>query len=124
MKKLSEFIGKGERTAKQILKFIFPNDKIKEQVPLKDLVGQTGLSQRQIKESIDLVVYTDTTIYAVRVNGKDHKGKKYLADGHQKSILKSLGIRVIDLEWYDCPNLFKEQFNQESKREVLEAFGL
>ncbi len=97
------------------------------QVPFKDLLSsefyEDGLSERQKKESVDIVVWTLFGAICVRVNGGDHTGVlKSQRDSVQKKMLEWSGHKVVDLWFYDCPTLFKEELNDESRREVKEAF--
>mgnify|MGYP001582401626 FL=1 len=38
-------------------------------------------------------------------------------------MLEWSNCKVVDLWWYDCPTLFKNIENDESKREVMEAIN-
>ena len=81
-----------------------------------------GLSERQMKESVDIVLYTLFDTICIRVQGRDHKGVlKSSRDIVQKQMLEWSNCKVVDLWWYDCPTLFKNIENDESKRELMEA---
>ena len=81
------------------------------------------LSERQQKESVDIVLFTGFNPVCVRVQGGDHGGiLKSARDSVQKQMLEWSNCIVIDLWYYDCPVLFSEKLNDESRREVKEAF--
>ena len=82
-----------------------------------------GLSERQQKESVDIVLFTGFNPVCVRVQGGDHGGiLKSARDSVQIQMLEWSNCIVIDLWHYDCPVLFSEKLNDESRREVKEAF--
>jgi hypothetical protein len=123
---MTEIIGNGEVTALSILKKEY-GDSIEYsiQVPFKELMSyefKDGLSERQMKESVDIVLYTLFDTICIRVQGRDHKGVlKSSRDIVQKQMLEWSNCKVVDLWWYDCPTLFKNVENDESKREIMEA---
>lgn len=125
---MTEIIGNGEVTALSILKKEY-GDSIEcyTQIPFKDLMSyefKDGLSERQMKESVDIVLYTLFDTICIRVQGRDHKGTlKSSRDTVQKQMLEWSNCKVVDLWWYDCPTLFKNIENDESKREVMEAIN-
>tara|TARA_R110002050_G_scaffold93905_3_gene195805 strand:- start:246 stop:635 length:390 start_codon:yes stop_codon:yes gene_type:complete len=125
---MTEIIGNGEVVALSLLKKEY-GDSIEYsiQVPFKDLMSyefKDGLSDRQMKESVDIVLYTLFDTVCIRVQGKDHKGVlKSSRDTVQKQMLEWSNCKVVDLWWYDCPTLFKNIENDESKREVMEAIN-
>jgi hypothetical protein len=125
---MTEIIGNGEVTALSILKKEYGKSiEYNIQVPFKDLMSyefKDGLSERQMKESVDIVLYTLFDTVCIRVQGKDHKGVlKSSRDTVQKQMLEWSNCKVVDLWWYDCPTLFKNTENDESKREVMEAIN-
>jgi len=125
---MTEIIGNGEVTALSILKKEYGKSiEYSTQVPFKDLMSyefKDGLSERQMKESVDIVLYTLFDTVCIRVQGKDHKGVlKSSRDTVQKQMLEWSNCKVVDLWWYDCPTLFKNIENDESKREVMEAIN-
>jgi hypothetical protein len=123
---MTEIIGNGEVTALSILKDMY-GDVItySTQIPFKDLMSgefRDGLSERQVKESVDIVLFTGFEPICVRVQGRDHKGSlKSMRDTVQKQMLEWSNCKVVDLWWYDCPNLFKNKKNEESIREIKES---
>jgi len=125
---MTEIIGNGEVTALSIIKKEY-GDSIEycTQIPFKDLMSyefKDGLSERQMKESVDIVLYTLFDTVCIRVQGRDHKGVlKSSRDTVQKQMLEWSNCKVIDLWWYDCPTLFKNIESDESKREVMEAIN-
>lgn len=141
-----KMIGRGEDATEKILKMFFGYGlEVKSQVNLKDIVNNVpidmydGLSKRQIKETIDFVVYKFhhnkknpehpaefIPFLAVRVN---HGNKKKGYSGHdgeglaqvdrvQKALLEKNRIKVVDLYERECPELFKDLVNYKSVWEV------
>jgi hypothetical protein len=126
--KKGEFIGKGEDTCLIILKDLFENAEFKTQVPLKNLLAEEWidtLTERQEKETIDIVILKDDKKIAVRVQDKRHKGF-HLAqrDLVQKKTLEWNNCIVVDLDEQECPTLFKEILDVDSIKEVKSAFSL
>lgn len=126
--KKGEFIGKGEDTCLAILKDLFNGAEFQTQVPLKKLISEEWidtLTERQEKETIDIVVLKDDKKIAVRVQDKRHNGF-HLAqrDIVQKKTLEWNNCLVVDLDEQECPILFKELLNDESIKEVKSAFSL
>ena len=117
-------IGRGELSARAILHEMFPNVEIKYQVPLKSLLSEdwaVDLSERQQKETIDIVVYSNPII-AVRVQDPHHSGKITSArDVVQRKTLEWHDVKVVDLQFYECVNIMKDLVNEESKKELLMA---
>ena len=124
---MSAIIGKGERTALKILEEIYGSDvEYKTQVRFKDLISyefyEDGLSERQKKETVDIVIYNGFNPVCVRVQGGDHTGiLKSARDSVQKQMLEWRNCSVVDIWFHDCPVLFKEKLNDESRKEVKEA---
>tara|TARA_R100001530_G_scaffold98060_1_gene68171 strand:- start:241 stop:657 length:417 start_codon:yes stop_codon:yes gene_type:complete len=122
------FIGVGEETAEQILGNLFRDSKIKPQYPFINLITdeyKDSLGERYLKHKLDLVIFrpNEKTI-VVRVQDKHHEGVLTSArDIVQKQILQWNKCIVVDLNWYECPNLWKEEVNQDSINEVLDAFN-
>ena len=82
------------------------------------------LSERQQKESVDIVIFSGFNPVCVRVQGGDHTGiLKSARDTVQKQMLEWCNCIVVDLWFHDCPELFKEKLNDESRREVREALN-
>jgi|LWDU01.1.fsa_nt_gi hypothetical protein len=123
------WIGKGEDTVFKILNDIYrtPTFEIKRQYMFKDLMNKVfidTLSERQEKESLDFVIFGETIkTLVIRVQDKHHASPR--AAGHdivQKQMLEWNDCNVIDIQFYNCPNIFKELLNYESNRELMEAF--
>lgn len=117
-------IGRGEIPAREILHELFPNIEIKYQVKLSSLLPADwadDLSERQQKETIDIVVYSNPII-AIRVQDPHHAGKITAArDLVQKKTLEWNNVKVVDLEFYECVNLMKDVVNDESRQELILA---
>ena len=123
---MTVIIGKGEKTALEVLKEIYEEDvEYKTQVQFKDLMSydfSEDLSERQQKETVDIVLFSGFNPVCVRVQGGDHTGiLKSARDTVQKQMLEWCNCVVVDLWFHDCPELFKEILNDESRREVREA---
>jgi len=127
LESMTEIIGNGEVVTLEILRDLYGDEGIlySTQIQFKDLMTpdfREGLSERQMKESVDIVMFTYFETICIRVQGKDHKGSlKSCRDTVQKQMLEWSNCKVIDIWWYDCPNIFKNKKNDESIREVKEA---
>ena len=104
-------IGRGEYSVFEMLVTLFPDKELKTQVKFIDLLTEEWadtVSERQEKETIDIVVYTDP-ILAIRVQDPHHSGRiTAQRDLVQKKTLEWNGLRVIDIQHYNCPNIMKE----------------
>ena len=120
------FIGKGEYVAFDLLSQLFPNTELKIQVPFKDLLQgewKDTVTERQEKETIDIVVYSDPII-AVRIQDPHHVGRiTAMRDKVQRKTLEWNNIRVVDVNHYDAINIMKDNNGDEAMRELLEALG-
>tara|TARA_R100001530_G_C4311789_1_gene153233 strand:+ start:525 stop:968 length:444 start_codon:yes stop_codon:yes gene_type:complete len=132
-------IGAGEDTAVELLEEILMlykeklnalNTKyeIKRQYPLQDILTdefKESLNDSYLKHKIDIVIIREPEKpIAVRVQGKDHEGVlKSARDVVQKKVLEWHGFIVVDLNWYDCPILFKEKNNKDSMIEVRNSLS-
>ena len=99
------FVGEGERTALKILK----NGDYAD-----------TLSERQEKETLDIVIFrvTKPTI-VVRVQDKHHDSiLKTGQDLVQKQMLEWNGCVVVDLWHKECPTLWSETVNEKSYEEI------
>ena len=121
-------IGVGEDTAVAILEELNDlntNVEIKRQQPLVGLLTEEfkdSLAESYLKHKIDIMIVGLDKPVVVRVQGKDHEGiLKSARDTVQKKILEWHNCIVVDLNWYDCPNLFKEELNDGSREEVKNA---
>lgn len=117
-------IGKGEETALDLLMQLFPDKEVKIQVPFKDLLhGEwvDTVTERQEKETLDIVVFTDPII-VIRVQDPHHNGRITSArDLVQRKTLEWNGHRVVDLQHYECTEIMKERINDKSMKELLES---
>ena len=126
--KAGNIIGVGENTAVSILNDIFKDgSKIIPQYPLRKLLTDDyidSLAESYLKHKVDIMIFRpDQKTIAVRVQGKDHDGVlKSARDTVQKKILEWHDCIVVDLEWQECPYLFKEQKDENSYLEVMNAF--
>ena len=125
---MTVIIGKGEKTALEVLKETYGKEvEYTTQVLFKDLMSyefRDDLSERQQKESVDIVIFSGFNPVCVRVQGGDHTGiLKSARDTVQKQMLEWCNCIVVDLWFHDCPELFKEKLNDESRREVREALN-
>ena len=123
---MTVIIGKGEKTALEVLKEIYGRDvEYSTQIQFKHLMNNEfvdDLSERQQKETVDIVLFSGFNPVCVRVQGGDHTGiLKSARDTVQKQMLEWCNCIVVDLWFHDCPELFKEKLNDESRREVREA---
>jgi len=121
-------IGAGEDTAVAILEelnALNTNVEIIRQQPLVGLLKdefKDSLAESYLKHKIDIMLVGLDKPVVVRVQGKDHEGiLKSARDTVQKKILEWHNCIVVDLNWYDCPNLFKEELNDDSREEVKSA---
>ena len=125
---MTVIIGKGEKTALEVLKETYGKEvEYTTQVLFKDLMSyefRDDLSERQQKESVDIVIFSGFNPVCVRVQGGDHTGiLKSARDTVQKQMLEWCNCIVVDLWFHDCPELFKEKLNDKSRREVREALN-
>ena len=120
------FIGVGEDTATEILRDIYKNAKIKTQHPFIDLITDNykdSLAESYHKHKLDIVVFrVNEKPIVVRVQDKHHEGVLTSArDTVMKQILEWNNCIVVDLNWYDCYFLWKEEKNDDSISEVIIA---
>ena len=128
MRKTKEghWIGKGEDSAFEILKVLFPDSEVKRQVLFSSLMSlefKDTLGERQEKETLDLVVFRPSkSTIVVRVQDKHHNGSRITdVDLVQKKMLEWNDCIVVDLWFHDCIELFKDNINDISKSEVVSA---
>ena len=125
--KHGNIIGVGEDTAVSILNDVFKDgSKIIPQYPLRKLLTDDyidSLAESYLKHKVDIMIFTKTKRIVVRVQGKDHDGVlKSARDTVQKKLMEWNGCVVVDLTWQECPYLFKEQKDENSYLEVINAF--
>lgn len=123
---MTEIIGRGEKTALAILKEIYgERDDIEyfTQYKFKDLLkGEwvDTVTERQEKETIDIVVKTPRKTLAVRIQDPHHNGRiTEMRDKVQRKTLEWNEVAVVDLWFHESPELFKEKLNDQSRNEVV-----
>ncbi len=121
-----EIIGQGEVAALEIIKDMFGNScEYLTQVKLSDMVTPEYLdtfSDRQLKETIDIVVDTGFQYLAIRVQDKHHASARMATiDNIQKKMLEWNGWKVIDIWHYECKELWKDKVNEKSRLELENA---
>ena len=76
-------------------------------------------SDRQLKETIDIVVVTPFEFLAIRIQDKHHASARMATiDNIQKNMLEWNGWKVIDVWHYECKELWKDKVNKKSKLEL------
>ena len=123
-----QFIGKGEETALSILKDMYGESaEYTIQVSFRSLLNeewQGTLTERQEKETLDIVVKTNLKTTVFRIQDAHHRGMHTAErDLVQKKTLEWNGHTVVDLWNHDCPELFKEKKNSKSIAEVKESIS-
>ena len=118
------FIGVGETTAVEILRDIYKTAKIVPQYPFVNLINddyKDSLGDNYLKHKLDIVVFRDKDkTIVVRVQDKHHEGVLTSArDIVMKQILEWNDCIVVDLNWYECHFLWKEEKNDDSISEVI-----
>jgi len=116
-------IGRGEKTAIEIIKEMMPTAVIDTQVSLYKLVlpiYRDVLSDRQMKETIDIIVKRrHKPILCVRIQDKHHSSMHFgKIDGVQKTLLEWSTHNVVDIDENECPELFKEKLSDKSRHEL------
>ena len=120
------FIGVGETTAIDILQDLYKNAKIIPQYPFVKLINDNykdSLGDNYLKHKLDIVVFRPSEkTMVVRVQDKHHEGVLTSArDVVMKQILEWNDCIVVDLNWYECHFLWKEEKNDDSISEVIIA---
>ena len=123
-----QFIGKGEETALSILKDMYGESaEYTIQVSFRSLLNeewQGTLTERQEKETLDIVVKTNLKTVVFRIQDAHHRGMHTAERALvQKKTLEWNGHTVVDLWDHDCPELFKEKKNSKSIAEVKESMS-
>ena len=121
-----EIIGQGEVAALEIIKDMFGNScEYLTQVKLSDMVSPDyleTLSDRQLKETIDIVVDTGFQYLAIRVQDKHHSSARMATiDNIQKLMLEWNGWKVVDIWHYECKELWKDKINDKSRKELIKV---
>ena len=120
---MTEIIGRGEKTAKKILRFAFPTDTILQQQPIQLYVESAVFDlydEVYQKASVDLALFHKGKLIAIRVQDKHHTGPiASRKDRVQRHDMESNGVVVIDIFERESPYLFREILNYKSIMEVL-----
>jgi len=125
--KHGNIIGVGEDTAVSILSDIFKDgSEIIPQYPLRKLLTDDyidSLAESYLKHKVDIMIFSPGgRKIAIRVQGRDHEGvMKSARDTVMKKLMEWNGCVVVDLDWQECPYLFKEQKDENSYLEVMNA---
>lgn len=123
-----QLIGRGEDVALAILQREFKDAEFKTQVPFKDLLDdewKETVTERQNKETIDILITKGDKRIAIRVQDKRHNGFHLSQrDLVQKKTLEWNNCYVVDLAEQECPILFKDILNDKSIEEVKAALSL
>ena len=124
-----EFIGDGEEVALEILKDIFGEEaEYSTQVKFTSLLQPEWLdtiSERQEKETLDIVISQNDKTIVFRVQDDHHKGfHTQQRDLVQKKTLEWNNCIVVDLWKDECPILFKNMKNEDSFSEIKSAISL
>tara|TARA_R110002020_G_scaffold458977_5_gene676872 strand:+ start:88 stop:495 length:408 start_codon:yes stop_codon:yes gene_type:complete len=119
-----EFIGSGEDTCFDILTELYPSASIKRQVKFSSLMSddfKDTLGDRQLKETLDIVVFeANGGKIVIRVQDRHHKGQRTdHVDIIQKQMLEWNSCKVVDIWYNDCPNIFLEENTKESRQELI-----
>ena len=121
---MTEIIGRGERTCLSILKSLYPEAEFMTQCLLSKIVDEEwGLSERQEKETLDIVYILKGKTYVVRVQDPHHDGLgMQRVDAVQKKTLEFYDCKVIDIWYNECPKLFADTYNDLSISELKEVY--
>lgn len=113
-------IGRGENLVYQILQESFPKARIERQKKIIDLCSIHDPSERQKKETVDIVMYWNHQKIAVRV--QNEKGElKMKSEITQSWELNNSEFLIADISEYECENVFKEQKNYITYLEIFSA---
>ena len=120
------FIGVGEKTALEILQDLYMNAEVIPQYPFIKLINddyKDSLADSYHKHKLDIVIFRPSEVpIVVRVQDKHHEGVLTSArDTVMRKILEWNKCIVVDLNWYECYNLWKEEKNDDSISEVIIA---
>lgn len=119
-----EIIGQGERAALKILKEIYKDEaEYFTQFRFKDLMKGDfidTLSERQEKETIDILVRLNTgKDIAIRIQDKHHIGRiTECRDKVQRKMLEWNDVLVVDLWFNECIELWTDKVNDKSRDEI------
>ena len=118
-----QFIGRGERIAKTILRKIFPNADITTQVPIENFVTNTDYDfydEVFQKATIDISMKHKNQVCAIRIQDGHHTSERVSRkDRIQREAMEANGVNVIDIFERESPYLFRNIINYKSFLEVL-----
>lgn len=114
-------IRRGENLVYEILKEFFPKARFQRQKNLTDLCAIHDPTERQQKETIDIVMLWNHQKIAIRVQN-DKGDLKMLAENRQKDDLIESEWKVVDISEYESKNVFKEKKNYMTYLEIFSAF--
>jgi L-cystine uptake protein TcyP (sodium:dicarboxylate symporter family) len=120
-----EMIGRGEVAALEILKEMFGEfAEYNTQYPLTQMITEEYyelFTGRQVKETIDIVVFTGlTSPMAIRIQDKHHSSIRMCRiDDIQRQLLEENGWIVADVWHYECKELWKDVVNDKSRKELI-----
>jgi hypothetical protein len=122
------FIGRGEDTIFTILKETYPEADIQRQYKFSKLLNkdfELSVTERQEKETLDFVIFRPSQMpLVIRVQDPHHAGNiTAMRDKVQRKTLEWCDCIVVDVQHYNCPNIFKEKDNINSRVELQEAFA-
>lgn len=113
---MTDFIGRGEMIAKQLITNPFKTTAIHQQVALNRLISFEEfrtLDEEWQKHKFDLVLYrTDGKIIVIEVNYQ-HKEKAAKKGGKFKQMLARYNIKYVTIDDYDCDSIFKLNSKKE-----------
>jgi hypothetical protein len=113
-------VGRGENLVYEILKETFPKARIERQKKLTDLCAIHDPSERQRKETIDIVMWWNHQKIAIRVQNKKGE-KKMQSETTQKWELKNSEFLIADISEHECENVFKELKNYIAYLEIFSS---
>jgi len=124
-----QMIGHGEEVALEILKEIFGDGaEYTTQVKFSTLLSdewRDTLSERQEKETLDIVIKNNDKTMVFRIQDNHHKGfHTQQRDLVQKKTLEWNNCLVFDVWQDECPELFKDIKSEKSISELKEAISL
>ncbi len=121
---VNNYIGQGEVAALAIIKDMFGDFcEYDVQYPLIRMVDKDSLStfsERQKKETVDIVIFTGLTQpIVVRIQDRHHNSIRMAQiDDIQRQMLEYNGWLVADVWHYECVELWKDFVNEKSEEEL------
>ena len=124
------WIGRGERPALEILRWMFPTWAFFILVSVRKLSNMLApenyieLNHRHLNSSVDIMMVKGRNIktgkkIAVRIQDDHHTHEKMSKiDEVQREILNDFKIQVVDVPEHSCRNLFKDRVDYKSVNEL------